>query len=100
MGRLAGYLVYSFLVGLADKVSTVFCLSRGLVELNMLAFNPVFPAYQFAVIFSSLCFIDFLCNVFGACGRLKRYPIASFMIVVSGVFFHNLAQLILYGRIV
>jgi len=100
MGRLLDYVVYSLLVGLADRFSTELCLGRGLAELNMLAFNPIFPVYQFAVFFSSLCFIDFLCDVFGACGRLKRYPIMSFMAVASGIFFHNLAQLILCGGMV
>jgi len=75
------YLAYAFLVALADKITTVLCLSRGFSELNPLALNPIFPLFQATTVFSLMCLFDFLPQRF--CNRIGRTRAKIPVVVVA-----------------
>jgi len=86
------YLAYAFLTALADKITTVLCLSRGFSELNPLALNPIFPLFQAATVFSLMCLFDSISQRFcsGLGGLGGKIPVAVVAIPPLYASIHNL----------
>jgi hypothetical protein len=90
------YLAYAFLASLADKITTALCLSRGFVELNPLALNPIFPLFQATTVFSLMCFFGFLSQRFciNLKGVGKKIPVAIVAAPPLYATIHNLVLLL------